>query len=86
MASFTAGSVLAYLGCVRWVFRTRRLGSRRAEFAAFTAIGVVGVGVNSGTLWALTELGGIHYLVSKIGASGVSFLCGYLLRRFLLFR
>ena len=56
------------------------------EFAAFAAVGVVGVGVNSAGLWALTALAGLHYLVSKAGATAASFLCGYLLRRFLLFR
>lgn len=84
--AFTTGVVITYVACVRWVFRTRRLARRDVEFTAFAVIGVIGVGVNSGGLWVLTELAGIHYLASKIGAAGASFLCGYLLRRFLLFR
>src|SRR5688572_10775812 len=45
-AGFALGIVIIYVLSTRWVFRERRLTDSRAEFAIFTAIGLVGLALN----------------------------------------
>lgn len=83
--SFTAGAIVAYIISVRYVFRFRRLDDWRAEFAGFATIGAVGLLINVALLTAGVELLGMHVLVAKIGAAGVTFFINYIARRLLLF-
>ncbi len=83
--SFIAGLTINYLLSVTWVFASRKLSSRQAEFTLFTVIGVVGLGFNELFMWIFTDGLGWHYLVSKIVTTAVVFLWNFLARRFLLF-
>ena len=45
---FALGAVVSYLLAIRWAFRHRRLAAfPRAEFAAYAAVGVAGLGINN---------------------------------------
>ena len=81
-----AGVTAAYVGSLLWVFKRRRLHNRAAEYVIFVIVGVGGLGVNEAVLWLLTEFAGLHYALSKIGASGLSFVFNYVVRKVLLFR
>ena len=81
-----AGVTAAYVGSLLWVFKRRRLHNRAAEYVIFVIVGVGGLGVNEAVLWLLTEFAGLHYALSKIGASGLSFIFNYVVRKVLLFR
>ncbi len=84
--SFIAGLTVNYLLSVRWVFASRKLADRRAEFALFTIIGLVGLGFNELFLWIFTDGLGWHYLISKIATTAIVFLWNFLARRIALFR
>jgi putative flippase GtrA len=84
-AAFLVGAVVAYLLSVRYVFRFRRINDRRVEFAGFAAIGAVGLAVNAGAMFAGVEWLGLHYLVAKVVAGGVTFVLNYVARRLALF-
>lgn len=47
-AGYTAGLVVCYIFSIVWVFSHRSVANKRAEFALFMLIGVIG--------WALTEV------------------------------
>ena len=81
-----AGVTAAYVGSLLWVFKRRRLHNRAAEYVIFVIVGVGGLGVNEAVLWLLTDFAGLHYALSKIGASGLSFIFNYVVRKVLLFR
>jgi putative flippase GtrA len=83
--SFLAGACVAYALSVRFVFRLHRLRNRRAEFAAFVAIGLVGVVVNAAVIYSAVNFLGLHYLIAKCIAAGFTFSCNFLLRRQILF-
>lgn len=83
--SFTAGLVLAYALSIAWVFEHRNRSNAREELVIFAAIGVVGLGINELVLWLGTGGLGVHYLVSKAGAAGASFLFNFGFRKWLLF-
>ena len=83
--AFTAGLLANYLISIRWVFATRSLESKRREFALFTTIGIIGLGLNQLLLWLLTDLAGIYVLASKILATAAVFLWNFFARRHLVF-
>jgi putative flippase GtrA len=83
--SFTAGSCIAYALSVRFAFDFRRIESAKLELAVFIAIGVIGLALNAGVMFACVEWGGQHYLVAKGAAGVLSFAFNYTARRILLF-
>ena len=84
-AGFTAGAALAYGLSVGFVFTDRRVTDRRAEFALFVLIGLVGLAVNGALLHAAVRWGGLHYAVAKGPVAIAVFSLNFLLRRSLLF-
>lgn len=84
--AFTAGLTINYLLSIQWVFASRTLANRRAEFSIFAFIGIVGLGLNELFLWIFTDGAGWHYLASKIVATAIVFFWNFLARRFILFR
>lgn len=67
--SFTASVAFNYAASMRYVFTRKEGMSRRREFAIFVALSVAGLALNNACMWAGVELLGIHYLVTKIGAT-----------------
>lgn len=84
-ASFVIGAFVAYALVTRFVFRYRRLRDRRVEFAAFAAIGLVGLAVNGATIHAVVNGLGLGYLAGKAAASSMTFAVNFIVRRWLLF-
>lgn len=83
--SFLAGLLVAYALSVTLVFKYRRLKDPRLEFASFTAIGVVGVGINAAAITVGVKYLGLHYLIAKCGAAVATFLWNFIARRQFLF-
>lgn len=82
---FIVGGMVAYLLCVRFIFRYRRVQDRRLEAATFILLGLIGLAVNVGAMWLGVEVLSFHYVVAKFAASGLSFVTNYGLRRLMLF-
>lgn len=85
LIAFGLGLATNYLLSVRWVFQQRKFEDRKKEFLMFAAIGVVGLILNQLVLWLLTDLAGLFYLYSKIGATAAVFLWNFLGRRYFVF-
>lgn len=85
LAGYGAGLMVAYVLSVRWVFGFRRLTARRAEFAYFAAIGVIGLGVNVAVIGLLTEEWRVDSLIAKLIATGMTFTFNFALRKLMLF-
>lgn len=83
--AFMLGLTTNYLLSITWVFNERSLRSPAAEFLVFALLGVVGLGLNELLLFTLTGLFGLHYLGSKVIATGVTFAWNFLSRKFTLF-
>jgi len=45
--SFVAGLLVNYVLSTFWIFKNSKIKNRLAEFAAFAAVGVVGLGINA---------------------------------------
>ncbi len=84
--SFLLGTTVSYFLATRLVFPVRRRKSRLVEYALFVLVGVVGLGLNEGLLWTLTEKARIYYLGSKVIAACLIFFWNFGARKLLLFR
>lgn len=79
------GIAINYALSVRFVFRVRRVRHRGLELLIFALIGFVGLGLNEGLLYLFTELVGLHYLLSKVAATAVTYLWNFFARKRSLF-
>jgi putative flippase GtrA len=86
VASFVAGSLIAYLGSIYWAFSRRALAVPAIEFSLFALIGVGGLAVNELALWLSAHALGAPYPAAKLAAAALSFLFNYAVRRTILFR
>lgn len=84
--AFLLGLSTNYFLSVRYVFVNRTVKSKAAEFSLFAMIGLVGLALNHGLIWAFTEKIALHYLVSKIIATIVVFLWNFFARKTALFK
>jgi putative flippase GtrA len=82
---FAAGLALIYLLSVRWVFAERRLADRRIEFAVFTTIGLVGMGINELILYIGVDRFGLSPIQAKIPSAALVFLFNFATRKLVLF-
>lgn len=82
---FACGLATIYLLSVRWVFRYRRVADRRAEFAVFAAIGLAGMALNQGVIYATVRLLPGAYEIAKLVSACTVFCFNFVLRKLLLF-
>lgn len=83
---FALGLATVYALSIRWVFRERRMKERaRAEFTLFALLGVAGLVLNQGILYAAVEWFGIGPLGAKVVSAGVVFCFNFASRKLLLF-
>lgn len=83
--SFIAGLATNYAMSVWWVFKSRSMENRMAEFSVFAVIGLVGLGFNELFLWVFTSLVGWYYLISKLVSTPLVFLWNFFARKIVLF-
>ncbi len=83
--SFVTGAAVSYWLCINHVFEYRRLPNARMEFASFTIIGVTGLLLNTGLMYAFVQWLDLHFVLARLGAAGFTFLSNYAGRRLILF-
>lgn len=84
--SFIAGLVVNYLLSTSWIFRKSKLASRWTEFIIYSAIGVVGLGMNALFLYVFTDWLHIYYMLSKIITAAMVMLWNFFARKIVLFK
>ena len=75
--AFGLGLLTNYAISVVWVFSGSRFSSRWIEFALFTGIGIIGLGINDVCIWTLTEFAGVHYMLSKVASTVIVYLWNF---------
>lgn len=85
VVAFVAGTSIAYLLSIRFVFSFRQLSSHPVEFGYFVALGVVGLLVNTATLALAISAAGFGLVAAKMLAACCTFATNFTLRRQLLF-
>lgn len=82
--AFCASIFVSYFGSIGWVFDNPDTGSKVRDIAVFFIIGLIGLGLTNAILWTLTELAGLHYLMSKIVATIIVFFWNFFARKIFL--
>ena len=82
--SFTVSVVFNYLASMRYVFTHKADMSRRREFIIFVILSVIGLIINNLCLWLGVEFLGIHYLITKIGATIIVMVWNFVSRKIFL--
>jgi putative flippase GtrA len=82
---FALGLTVAYAGSVLWVFDQHRLRDRRAEFAAFASIGLLGLLLTQASLWWLVSQHHWPAVPAKLLTAAGVFAFNFTLRKLLLF-
>jgi len=82
--AYLAGLVLIYFLSVLWVFGRRTVESRAGEFAIFAALGVLGLVVNSTTLYVATAAG-LALPLAKMLSAAIGFCVNFISRKAVLF-
>lgn len=82
--AYFVGLILIYILSIHWVFERRSFLSARGEFAAFAALGVLGLFLNSLVLFAATGVG-LALPVAKLLSAGAGFVTNFVSRKALLF-
>ena len=83
--AFAIGIAVNYLVGVLFVFRRGEL-PRALELTGFLLISLAALGLTELLLYALTELFGLHYLLSRLLAGAATYLFNFLMRRYALYR
>ena len=81
---FVLGLVVNYIISIAWVFDRRRQ-QPLLEFAVFSLVGIVGLGLNHVVIWSLTEHVLAIPLLSKLAAAAVVLCWNFSARKILLF-
>lgn len=84
--SYSTGLVFSYVMSVTWVFKTRSTQNKTVEFSVFVGIGLLGLILNSVTMWLFTSVVGLVYIWSRMLSAVIAYTWKYVARRMLLFR
>ena len=82
--AYGAGLVLIYGLSIHWVFDQRTMRDGRGEFMLFAVLGLIGLVLNSATLFVATGLG-LALPIAKIVSAGIGFVANFVSRKLLLF-
>ena len=84
--AFLFGLLTNYCLSRNWVFHRRTIQNGAIEFAIFSAIGIVGLGLNEAIIWFVREQIHVHYLIGKAISAGTVLIWNFGARKFVLFR
>jgi len=84
--AFIIALITNYILCINWIFKTRKIKSKKFEFSIFIYIGIIGLLFNEIFIWLFTSGFGINYLISKILAAIAVLFWNFLARKLILYQ
>ena len=82
--SFSISTIVNYSLSMRYVFKSKKDANKINEFILFVVLSVIGLGVNEAAMWIAVDGLGIHYMISKIGATAVVMVFNFVTRKIFL--
>ena len=79
--SFTVSVTANYILSVTFVFETDKNANKGSQFVIFVLLSIVGLGANELCMWLGTDLLGIHYMITKVGATAVVMVYNFITRK-----
>lgn len=84
--SFILATSVNYVLSKKWAFRNIGKFGRLTEFSLVFLVSAVGLLINQVALFVLIELFTLHYMLSKIAATGIVFFWNFSLRKNYIFK
>lgn len=84
--SFSVSVIYNYLLSVHWVFDVEKGGNKKAEFAVFLILSVIGLGLNQVLMWLFTDKLGLLYMLAKVIATAIVMVYNFITRKIFLER
>lgn len=84
--SFAVSVIFNYVLSTLWVFECSGNGNRLHEFLVFVVLSVIGLLLNLAIMWLAVDVLGIHYLIAKIGSTGIVMVYNFVTRKLILER
>ena len=82
---FSVSVIFNYILSVHWVFDTKgNPYGQKQQFAVFIILSLIGLGLTELLMWLGTDVLGIYYLLTKIGATGIVMVYNFVTRKLLL--
>lgn len=81
MISFTVSVIFNYIMSVKWVFDENVKQDKKVQFVVFIVLSAIGLGINQVIMWGLVDYLAIHYMLSKIFATGVVMVYNFVSRK-----
>ncbi len=82
--SFSFAVLLNYYLCTLWIFKVRKVSNVYKEILFYILISVVGLFLNSGLIWFLTETFSMQFLLSKVFVTPIVLIWNFLGRKYFL--
>jgi putative flippase GtrA len=82
--SFNIATLVNYLLSVKWVFNSGRY-SKYIEISLVFLVSLLGLLFNELFLYLFKEIFNLHFMISKVAATGIVFFWNYLSRKKLIF-
>lgn len=82
---FSVSVIFNYILSVHWVFDTKGNSyGQKQQFGVFIVLSLIGLGLTELLMWLGTDVLGIYYLITKIGATGIVMIYNFVTRKMLL--
>lgn len=82
--SFSVSVIVNYILSLKFVFDTGKDNNKIVEFLIFIVLSVIGLGINQALMWVCVEKLHVHYMISKIGVTGVVMVYNFVTRKLIL--
>ena len=78
--SFTISVIFNYIMSIKWVFNvTKKQGIE--DFIKFVILSVIGLGINELIMYVMVDIINIHYMISKLFATGIVMIYNFITRK-----
>ncbi len=82
--SFSVSVMVNYILSLKFVFETDENNSKVVEFYIFIILSVIGLGINQALMWIYVDKMHVHYMISKIGVTGMVMVYNFITRKLIL--
>lgn len=82
--SFSVSVIVNYILSLKFVFDTGKGNNKIVEFLIFIILSVIGLGINQALMWVCVDKLHVHYMLSKIGVTGVVMVYNFVTRKVIL--
>ncbi len=82
--SFSVSVIVNYILSLKFVFDTGKDNNKIVEFLIFIVLSVIGLGINQALMWVCVDKLHVHYMLAKIGVTGVVMVYNFVTRKLIL--